>query len=774
MQNKTEAAALGVGDRLKKALREGRRPLELILTALTGFVMARCFLFGGLSPFGVALAAAMGGIASAGAAMGALAGYLLVADPIANITYMDAIGLTVSGKWLFGGRVPGGRKTGASVGLCFASIAICSGARTFLLDPTPYDIVIMAAEILLCCGACYFFGRAWSVLRMGSFGGGRADVSCVVAAGCVILMGLTGVTVATLSLGRIAGVFCVLICARGGREAGGAISGVAAGMSIALAGGGGAYITGACGLGGLAAGVFSGAGRIAAAASFIVVNTAMALMTMDFSAVNRAVLEVFIASLAFVAVPERLSARLKLRCDGVGDEDAESASQAALEERLGDISEALSEIGKTTQAVSRRLSRIESEGPESICERVAERICSGCGMKTSCWQLRHSATVTAMHECIDMLRRDGIVSRDQMPRHFTQSCCRIDELMGEMSVQFIAFTARDGAARRVAKVRAVLTDQFEGLSLMLKELSGELCTVRPLSREKTDAVREYFSKLSLTVQRLGCSTDRYGRVTVELAVPSYQAGRIARTRATLDLCSLIETDFDPPEVTEREKITTLVFREKASYTVELGAYQLSSGKNRICGDAYDFIRNKSGCAHMVISDGMGSGGAAAVDSAMACGLLVKLVNVGIGYEAALNMVNSALLVKSGEESLATIDCCSLDLFTGKASFYKAGAAPTYVVKNGKAGYVESSSLPAGILHGVSFDINTVTLHEGDIIVMVSDGVVHTGADWIKSELGGLKAGDMQRLAEKIALTAKMRRNDGHEDDITVLAAAIRG
>ena len=57
--------------------------------------------------------------------------------------------------------------------------------------------------------------------------------------------------------------------------------------------------------------------------------------------------------------------------------------------------------------------------------------------------------------------------------------------------------------------------------------------------------------------------------------------------------------------------------------------------------------------------------------------------------------------------------------------------------------------------------------------MVSDGVTSTGMDWIKSELSALSGDDVQQLCEKLAVTAKMRRTDGHEDDITVLGMALR-
>jgi stage II sporulation protein E len=97
---------------------------------------------------------------------------------------------------------------------------------------------------------------------------------------------------------------------------------------------------------------------------------------------------------------------------------------------------------------------------------------------------------------------------------------------------------------------------------------------------------------------------------------------------------------------------------------------------------------------------MGHGSGAAIDSAMATSLISRLITAGVSFDAALKMVNSAMLVKSGEESLATVDIVAVDLYTGKTEFYKAGAAPTYVHKSGRSGSVESTSLPAGILSSI--------------------------------------------------------------------------
>ena len=50
------------------------------------------------------------------------------------------------------------------------------------------------------------------------------------------------------------------------------------------------------------------------------------------------------------------------------------------------------------------------------------------------------------------------------------------------------------------------------------------------------------------------------------------------------------------------------------------------------------------------------------------------------------------------------------------------------------GRVETMSLPAGILGGVSFEKSHITLKDQDLIVMLSDGVIASGIDWLPSEI----------------------------------------
>lgn len=160
---------------------------------------------------------------------------------------------------------------------------------------------------------------------------------------------------------------------------------------------------------------------------------------------------------------------------------------------------------------------------------------------------------------------------------------------------------------------------------------------------------------------------------------------------------------------------------------------------------------------MILSDGMGTGPRAALDSAMASGLMARLVKAGFGFQSALRLVNSSLLLKSRDESLATLDIVKIDLYTGKAVFYKAGAAPSVIRRqNGKLLEIKKAALPAGILRDATFSSCEGQLENGDTVIIASDGAYEYAHNAVKEELqsGGAKERVPRR---KISACAQKRQ-----------------
>ena len=68
-------------------------------------------------------------------------------------------------------------------------------------------------------------------------------------------------------------------------------------------------------------------------------------------------------------------------------------------------------------------------------------------------------------------------------------------------------------------------------------------------------------------------------------------------------------------------------------------------------------------------------------STVTCSLLARLVSVGVGCEAALKLVIPPCW-SNRDESLATVDVCTLDLFTGRAITRQALPTPFSSVRKG--------------------------------------------------------------------------------------------
>ena len=77
--------------------------------------------------------------------------------------------------------------------------------------------------------------------------------------------------------------------------------------------------------------------------------------------------------------------------------------------------------------------------------------------------------------------------------------------------------------------------------------------------------------------------------------------------------------------------------------------------------------------------------------------------------------------------------CILDLFSGNAEFIKNGACPTFI-KNGKnVEKVEAMCLPAGINEKPDTTIFDKDLNDGDIIVMITDGILDANKEAIDKQ-----------------------------------------
>ena len=213
-------------------------------------------------------------------------------------------------------------------------------------------------------------------------------------------------------------------------------------------------------------------------------------------------------------------------------------------------------------------------------------------------------------------------------------------------------------------------------------------------------------------------------------------------------------------------MTTLLFSERPALRAVFGAAS-AAARGEVSGDAVQQFCSPT-AAQMILCDGMGTGRPVAAE------LTARLLKAGFTAELAARLVNVALALKSEDESGATLDLISVDLYTGTARLFKAGAAPGFLVHGGRVRAVGEATLPMGVLGGVNGQSRVVHLTAGDYAVLVSDGLLVDGAGWVAKQVElSAAAGDApEKLAETLVQTARIRaQKTGRPDDIT--AAVLR-
>ncbi len=743
-----------------------------LLWCLLGLLIPRAALYGQLSPFGISLAAAMD--KSAWSVMAALSlGYLL-ADTPSPLRYIAAI-LAVGGiRWVLA-VMPEWRRYTALPPLVAFGATLSTGLALYSgLGLDGYQVVLLVAEAGVAAGCTVFFGMAVKQSRRlqapddtGALS--PTEQAALILTGAVVLMASATVTLGVFSPGRVLAAGLVLILARAGQEQGGSMAGVTVGAATALAAPDRLALALALAFGGLMAGVFARFGRLAQTGGFLV---AAGVLTLADTGENVLVYfyELFAAAMLFLLLPKSLDCRLHRLVYRGRELPAVEGVRRAVTMRLEMAANTMNEVAQTVGTVSERLARYSAPDTEALLRDTCRAVCGGCPLYAVCWAQHAEETRAALQALLPTLKAEGQVTAQALGGFTAAHCRQPERLTQDISRRYAQYAAQEVAWRRLGEIQHTLGGQFSGMAGLLGSLAADMGDKRQVDVELSARVAAVCADHGMPVRQALCVRSRGNRLTVDMLAQDVGV-RLQNSRWSRDMAAACGCAFAPPMAVPCGEQVRITLTEPSRYTVELGVAQRCCDGERLCGDATENF-TLDGRTVLMLSDGMGSGGRAAVDGAMAVGLSARLWQVGFSPDSILHSVNAALMVKSREESLATLDVAVLDTFSGRLDSYKAGAATTLLCSNGRVSRLERTSLPLGILPDIQFEHSTDWLHDGDILVMLSDGALAGGTAAVETAVRDGRAQSMQALAEGIVAAAQAAQGE-HPDDITVMAARLR-
>ena len=119
----------------------------------------------------------------------------------------------------------------------------------------------------------------------------------------------------------------------------------------------------------------------------------------------------------------------------------------------------------------------------------------------------------------------------------------------------------------------------------------------------------------------------------------------------------------------------------------------------------------------------------------------------------------------------------IDLYSGLCEFVKAGASTTFIKHKSGVEAIRSQSLPMGAFTQVDYEGATRKLTDGDLVVMVTDGILNhlegDDKDGIMAEyIEQLDGSNPQDVANDVLKFAMAGSGYRLEDDMTVLTCGV--
>ena len=748
--------------------REGRELRAVLVSFPLGILSAMLELPGGMKPFGMAVPMALPGSCALASLAGAVIGYSVHGIFADNLSCLAVLACVLGLKLLTDG-IPRLRSNPLFLAAAaFILTGTVNGIRCYLTGQAAGEWIFAMAEAAVTGGITYFayFASRFILSRRKLSEAGTVQKTSLLLLSLAALMGLSTFQVGIFIPGRVLACLAILLAGERRNPQSAAETGICCTAALTMADPSflltGAVYT-ACGYW---AGHFAGLGRIRQLIMFALTSFAATMITGLDAASLRGFFDLLLAGAAFLALPAKARALVPAIQRGRPVSFADTGRTAA---RLRFSAGTLIDLEKTVEAVSQKLYNTGVCSIDSVYSGASDLVCRKCGLKLFCWDTACSQTNDAFAKLTPLLKASGSVSPEDLPPYFLDRCPKTTELTAAINNLYGQFISREAARRKVAEAKQVAAEQFEGLSSMLAEFSGELREIASIDSAASDRVAAMLREMGEEPEEVYCILDRYDRMRVEIY--SEKPLRPEVKFLVEELSGLLQRPLDGPSVVSAEDVTRTTFYEQARLRVLYGSYQICAREARISGDCCDTFSDGKGFYHLILSDGMGAGGRAAVDSIMTVSFVLRLIKAGFGFDAALKLINSSLLIRTGEETLATLDIGCIDLYTGKMEFLKAGAASSFLCRDGKVAEITGSSLPAGILQGIHYDRRTVRLREGDLIVMMSDGAMTIAPEWMKEELALAASEPPEKIAKRLASLAK-RNEHGPGDDITVMAAKI--
>ena len=403
--------------------------------------------------------------------------------------------------------------------------------------------------------------------------------------------------------------------------------------------------------------------------------------------------------------------------------------------------------------------------PERLAAEVAKNYCGRCQEREACFSSLGGDTSAVILPMAEAAMTRGKVTILDMPPFVTSRCAKMYNLASVVSSAAEAYRRRMEESGEVNETKRLMSEQFAGVSLVLDSLARECGEKVCFGEEGQEAIATELLRHNIVAGEIAVSGEGES-ASVALTVRASDADKLVLPRI---VSACVGTALEKTAVTPRGDECVVHLAARPVFEVAYGSAEKNRSGEKVSGDARSVLCPSRRRRLFALSDGMGSGERAARASRDAIAMVENFYRAGFDNAVILTLVNKLLCLTS-DESFSSLDICVIDTVSGGLDIIKMGAVSTFVCHRGSAEIISCAAPPAGIIERAVPLTARRQLYDGDMVVMMSDGVYDAlDEQGVLDAVEQIRTSNPQVLADRLLERALAA---GAEDDCTVLVMRL--
>ena len=452
---------------------------------------------------------------------------------------------------------------------------------------------------------------------------------------------------------------------------------------------------------------------------------------------------------------------------------------AGREERLLGYAESFVGLSKIFLNMSKSENTYAKEEFGRFQSELTGKLCADCDACAICWENENAPIYDILPRIISTVMETGRIEKKQR-EELRYHCKKSKDMVEEAVRVFERISLNRAWYNRLLENRQTIAEQLDAMAYIMQDCAKEDVLLDEKEAGKLSGLCYHAKERGIVVEEIHLYETVAGHYKIWVRMRSRQGGCVS-VKTFLSVAGQVfsckfKAMADAKTFVAKEAVEFTFLEDTKFRSVQGIARQKKDGAY-VSGDNFSLLEMESGNFLMGLSDGMGSGSTACKESELVLDLVEQFLEAGFSMETAIRMMNSAMVLKGEADLYSTVDLCNIDLYSGRASFFKIGAAASFLKSEGEVSYFSSNSLPVGVGNNPEIDRREIRLKNGDFVVMVTDGVleylhVPRPEETMKEIIESIDSRHPGVLVKKIMERVMLFTGGRVSDDMTILATCI--